>query len=71
MLKIKDEIDLKELKKFGFWRDDEGYFWENKYGIVILRIDEETRKLSNIGDRTGNEVFFDLIQAELVEKVEE
>ena len=69
MLKIKDNVDLKELKKFGIEKDDEGYFWKNKYEVVVLRINEKIRTLDNRGDRTGNEVFFDLIQAGLVEKV--
>lgn len=69
MLKIKDNVDLKELKEFGIEKDDEGYFWKNKYEVVVLRINEKIRKLDNRGDRTGNEVFFDLIQAGLVEKV--
>ena len=46
-----------------------GDFWKNKYEVVVLRINEKIRKLDNRGDRTGNEVFFDLIQAGLVEKV--
>lgn len=71
MLKIKDNIDLKELEKFGFELDDEGYFWKNEYNVVVLRVNINTRKLSNRGDRCGNMIFYDLIQAGLVEKVED
>lgn len=34
MLKIKDEVDLKELEKFGFWKD-------NKFTILNRGVDED------------------------------
>ena len=75
MLKIKDDVDLKELEKFGF--DDFGvcykaygilgeHFFINKGDRIIRRIHPYSlREIAN-----ENEVP-DLIQANLVEKVEE
>ena len=79
MLKIKDNVDLKELEKFGF--DDEGnrYFYyeftePNENSELRLYVEKETRELS-----TGIDMYcspyrihdkiYDLIQAGLVEKV--
>lgn len=70
MLKIKDNVDLKELEKFGFMEDYDIYFYENKYSIKVITINKKSKKLNNIGDRIGNEIFYDLIKADLVEKVD-
>lgn len=75
MLKIKDDVDLGELEKFGFEKFPNGYFKKaylindnddkvcysinNKRIIKITRLDGEL-------DNT----LYDLIQAGLVEKVE-
>lgn len=97
MLKIKDNVDLKELEKFGFWRDSafrsyhRGVYKDylelfNKKEYLIIN---ENRvivkgKIVCILDFKGNSVngyaiqtnkvkkyCSDLIQAGLVEKVEE
>lgn len=86
MLKIKDNVDLEELKKFGFKGVS---FDRNKfYGLVFERFIEDTliykvvitanHKYIQIRDGefaniSGSlqDLLFDLIQAELVEKVEE
>lgn len=68
MLKIKDNVDLKELEKFGFKEDYNMYFYKNKYDIKVVEINKETRKIDNLGDITGNIIFYDLIKADLVEK---
>lgn len=73
MLKIKDNIDLKELEKFGFIHDNFGFYAIRinlLYGEQRLYVDEEDRTISIVG--AGEELLvnlFDLIQAGLVEKV--
>lgn len=77
MLKIKDSVDLKELKKFGifeywgYWNKDEFTKSENVVESSLY-VHTRTRIMSLFG---GGEVVldtvFDLIQARLVEKVEE
>ena len=69
MLKIINNVDLKELEKFGFIKYEDSYYIENDYSVVVLKVNIETRKITNLGDRMGNEVFYDLIKADLVEKV--
>ena len=83
MLKIKDNVDLKELEKFGFelvyldsfidfikYIDDESEDRE-----IILRVFTDTREIVVEAQQVeifafGNlETLFDLIQAGLVEKV--
>jgi hypothetical protein len=81
MLKIKDNVDLKELEKFGF--RDEGVFWYKKdifytdIDIASIGINKDDRKIQIAFSVIGNSCFytydidilFDLIQAGLVEKV--
>lgn len=47
MLKIKDNVDLKELEKFGFkYRD--GLLWKSKKGewnVIELKIDLDNRTI--------------------------
>ena len=84
MLKIKDNVDLKELEKFGFKKDkndnDNIYYldfkpYEAHTDYSYIEINGEDR-LFNIDcvevddyEKVLN-VLFDLIQAGLVEKVE-
>lgn len=84
MLKIKDNVDLKELEKFGFTDKDEEfveYTYEEKgsftIGIRISKYNREinytTRSWDGLWEEqadTLNVKLFDLIQAGLVEKVE-
>ena len=87
MLKIKDDIDLKELEKFGFklsktktMKGKEYENWFNNNGIEI-KGDKTSRKglcarqISNPHCLGHNEntfdVLYELIKAGLVEKVEE
>lgn len=82
MLKIKDNVDLKELEKFGFIKylsidDGEDYYCNYKLFIGkdrrILQDDgvnnfkEHEYQLSEL----EAEIIFDLHEAGLVEKVEE
>ena len=86
MLKIKDNIQLKELEKFGFkYVEDKSYkgdfsYCEKLIGVnVILVVSEPGRVIySNINITetayifsNGLDVIFDLIQAGLLEKVKE
>lgn len=79
MLKIKDNVDLKELKKYGFifkeslpnicWKPKKGT-WE----VMELYIDIHTRiiDMQGIPDlfHTKEDTLYDLIKADLVEKIE-
>jgi hypothetical protein len=92
MLKIKDNVDLKELEKFSFelstnnedlkdqeWKVETG-FWDKEEIVYVyeqLVVNVETREI-NIetiyNNLNGDEEIiklFDLIKADLVEKVEE
>ena len=84
MLKIKDSVDLKELEKFGF---DENQFgelskiiYEGRRGQAFeIIINEFNRKIEGYAygaDGDGEEqpiddTLYDLIKADMVEKVEE
>ena len=82
MLKIKDSVDLKELEKFGFYKND----WsEHGYTYLVPDINESGRCKVEIHtskyrylafEMEGNlyglnvpSIIFDLIRAGLVEKV--
>ena len=81
MLKIKDGVDLKELEKFGYHKglDDgchEAYIKELEYNDYIA-IYEDKNILIDVEDFCGNswkefeeELLYDLIKADMVEKVE-
>lgn len=80
MLKIKDNIDLKELEKFGFIRESFYYSKEFDYDYYKVKIDiEQDRKYIIIqNDYYDSDyacyipnIIFDLIKADLVEKVED
>ena len=82
MLKIKDNVDLKELEKYGFEYNkllDEYVIdiaIDRRGACVELAIRRRYLKLDFIGDDTGgsgedylDDVIYDLIKADLVEKV--
>lgn len=78
MLKIKDEVDLKELEKFGYEEYDEGlnepYIIHRKYIKSFISIDilPDGKIIKNNDESEGiikKEDIQDLIQAGLVEKV--
>ena len=80
MLKIKDDIDLKELEKFGFMKASmyakgrhEAYILNVTFGRIVIFIDNRGIFIEPIEDciRFSDEicVIYDLIQAGLVEKV--
>lgn len=77
MLKIKDNVDLKELEKFGF----KEHFWENtktETEIYINSRNEISVCKERVLDICGTTIFteindldtlYDLIKADLIEKV--
>ena len=75
MLKIKDNIDLKELEKLGFKQYPNGYFKKVYLGNadddrVCYFIDEYRRIEITRLDGEVDHTLYDLIKADLVEKVE-
>ena len=73
MLKIKDNVDLKELEKFGFVYGMSGWGYLDEQHRYELYIDDcnviaMTHELRPIWIDIPN-IIFDLIQAGLVEKV--
>ena len=80
MLKIKDNVDLKELEKFGFrikYSEFDGKpttYVHNDFEYVYVFIkDRELTATSNTyeEEKPINDLLYDLIKADLVEKVEE
>ena len=78
MLKIKNNVDLKELEKFGFTKREDGYWVKKVYlgnaddDKNFYQISEETRKIELTRlDGELDDTLYDLIQAGLVEKVGE
>ena len=80
MLKIKDNVDLKELKKFGFKENQSSECWVNDYQTedfiiyydyeIWLRLD--THSISAKESLNSHKILntlYDLIKADLVEKV--
>ena len=76
MLKIKDNVDLKELKKYGFKRNYNYKFYvnvvcefsNNEY-IAIYKQTREISIMTNGWQHEAEILLFDLIQAGFVEKV--
>lgn len=77
MLKIKDNVDLKELEKFGFKYYEKGEFWciEKYYSDANIFVNKD--KTIDFEDEWWGkdfellDILFDLIQAGLIEKVKE
>lgn len=68
MLKIKDNVDLKELEKFGFVNTDGRYIGEHTIICKNRNVIGRSR-YGNWSKMYAVEEMFDLIQAGLVEKV--
>ena len=80
MLKIKDNVDLKELEKFGFAVNDkyalycaqitttQSIGWKT-YTSLDIGVFNNTREII-LNDTDKIDLLFELIQAGLVEKVE-
>lgn len=72
MLKIKDNVDLKELEKFGFKKDIEEQYMIENWDIFVGTEKNERELVLDFGFNNENiSVLYDLIQAGLVEKIEE
>ena len=70
MLKIKDSVDLKELEKFGFESNEDGYYFDNGAIYDYIQIDTFSRKVFvfSLNNARINCKLFDIIQSGLVEK---
>ncbi len=81
MLKIKDNVDLEELEKFGFEEDEGQYFYyeftePNSNSELRIYVDIKTRIISTgfdpyVSPYKIHDKIFNLIQAGLVEKIED
>lgn len=76
MLKIKDNVDLKELEKYGFIKKSNLLYVPNTNDKtrVIIRVVQETRELKASGlfaYEIGIDILYDLINDGLVEKVKD
>lgn len=85
MLKIRDDVDLKELEKFGFQLNEDKTYYEqriddNWWDIRVVNVEDRLLEhyTEEIGywaftdnDKLLEIIFDDLIKADLVEEVEE
>jgi len=85
MLKIKDNVDLKELEKYGFYKPKKGEYKDyvlmtnddngNNSHISICNYDGKQRSIMLIENaysyKLGQDMLYDLIKADLVEKVDD
>lgn len=72
MLKIKDNVDLKELEKFNFKLDSDEWYMRNDNGFVVLIKPLSKKIVLRTFDTSLHEsidVLYDLIQAGIVEKI--
>lgn len=81
MLKIKDNVDLKELKKFGFIKGFGSF--NDKPRIIVAIVDDERNLKIQYSDMAwwdnnfwylysySQDEIYNLIKADLVEKVDE
>ena len=71
MLKIKDNVDLKELEKFGFEKNIKGQYIKPNTLIYKNRVISGRSRNSGWSKLYIAYELFDIIQAGLVEKVKE
>jgi len=83
MLKIKDNVDLKELEKFGFQKGYNLFCKDNKPRIITAIVDDERNLKIQYSDSAwwdnsywylysySQDTIYDLIKDGLVEKVGE
>lgn len=72
MLKIKDDVDLKELEKLNFKKYEAThllYFRKNNHDFACVDIRDKKYEILDLCNLTYN-LTYDLIQAELLKKVE-
>ena len=84
-LRIKDSVDLKELEKYGMVHNPSSECYDDDYNFINLCIYENDREIQiSIDDysygfskeyaksvKRAKNILYDLIKADLVEKVEE
>ena len=77
MLKIKDNVDLKELEKYGFKKNnlvDKGHYEINYRNMNNIKINSDTKLIHynqmSVDSFIPN-IIYDLIKADLVEKVDD
>lgn len=71
MLMIKENVNLKDLKKFGFEDCKETYFISfNDYDYISICADTRDIRFVCLNNELVADLLYDLIQAGLVEKVE-
>ena len=78
-LKIQDNVDLKKIEKFGFDEEEDRYFYyeftePDCNSELRLYVDKKSREISTGIDMYASpyrihDKIYDLIQADLVEKV--
>ena len=76
MLKIKDNVDLKELEKYGFSYSS-GEDWHRYFGNISLSLGDEREIIIDLNDEDYCEteiieminLLYDLIKDGLVEKI--
>ena len=76
MLKIKDNVDLKELEKLEFelvnYVNMKIYKYENDYGNIIIGPDYIIRlNHTTVNNISLLDVIYDLIKVDLVERIDE
>lgn len=69
MLKIKDDADLKKLEEFGFDEEDTIYVWNNVFDNYMIMVHKDGKSITTRLDTDADDVLYDLIKANLVEKV--
>lgn len=80
MLKIKDNVDLKELEKYGF--EENGFYYSKTFNFeyyeVKIDVEKDRKYLIIQNDYYDSDyacyipnLIYDLIKADLVEKVSE
>ena len=76
MLKIKDNVDLEELEKFGFKYSVMTDWHKENYNMLVSLGDKRELDITCNDDYFDNDIneciewIYDLIKADLVEKVE-
>ena len=77
MLKIKDNVDLKELEKFGYiYKENEISHARKRYELaddfdVYIYIEDRILHFNRFNSNNQTDTLYDLIKADLVEKVGE
>ena len=76
MLRVKDNVDLKELEKFGFIKDNYNVLYNYQQNrFTGIRVEIETRRIGIynsadiIVEKETLTKLYDLIKADLIEKV--